>query len=62
MFEDPSERHNLAAAQPAVYARLLRRLAELNATVFSPDRGEADGAACDQAVGPNGGYWGPFLP
>ena len=56
VFEDPSERNNLASANPEVYSSMLARVRELNQTIFSPTRGESDGAACAKAVA-NGGYW-----
>ena len=41
---------------------MVARLAEINATVFSPQRGARDDAtACKTALDEYGGFWGPFL-
>ena len=37
------------------------RLAELQPTIFVPDRGTDDGLADRAALNLYGGYWGPFL-
>ena len=50
-----------AAAEPAVFARLLAELRAAQETVYSPNRGADDGTACKKALGDYGGYWGPFL-
>ena len=39
VFDDPSERHDLALLQPQLAATLLHRLRELDATLFDPPRG-----------------------
>ena len=62
VFADESERHNVAAANPAIFNEMLAAVNELQQGVFSPDRGTDDGTACAQAAGPNGGFWGPYLP
>ena len=59
---DPAERRSRAAEQSALFGAMVARVAELQAGVYSPDRGEADAAACARATGANGGYWGPWLP
>lgn len=56
---DPYELHNLAAAMPDRFNAMLGRIDELQATVYSPDRGKEDPRACAVAKA-NGGYWGPF--
>ena len=61
VFDDPTERRNLAAAQPARFAQMLARVDALQATVYSPVRGDNDPRACDAAISRYGGYWGPFL-
>jgi len=38
-----------------------RRIAALQATIFQPDRGSADAAACAHAKA-LGGFYGPWLP
>eukprot|EP00947_MAST-08B_sp_MAST-8B-sp1_P001451 g1451.t1 len=57
---DPEERHDLSERFPGVVANLSARIAEINATVFSPHRGAPDEAACGVALSQNGGFWGPF--
>lgn len=59
---DPTEHVDLAAALPARAAALRARIAELNATLFLPDRGNDDGAGCRAALGEGRGFWVPFLP
>lgn len=39
---------------------MMQRLLEINATMFEPNRGKIDNAACIAAV-KYGGYWGPFV-
>ena len=58
---DPGESASVSAAQPELFARMLARVDELQRSVYSPDRGDVDAGACEQALGPNGGYWGPWL-
>jgi hypothetical protein len=36
------------------------RIAELNATVYRPNRGAPSRLACDAALGKWRGFWGPF--
>jgi arylsulfatase I/J len=59
VFSDPTEQHDLAAQEPDIVAEIRARIAAHNATVFSPHRGEDDGAAC--AARASSGFWGPFL-
>ena len=59
VFQDPTEQRDLAAQEPAIVAELRARITAHNATVFSPDRGEDDGAACAALAA--GGFWGTFL-
>ncbi len=40
---------------------MLTLLKQRNATVFSPDRGTADNAACQAARNLYSGYYGPWL-
>ncbi len=40
--------------------RLTARLAELNKSVFLPDRGNMSMAACTVGVNEYGGFYGPF--
>jgi len=61
VFDDPSERHDLALQQPQLAATLLQRLQELDATLFDPPRGAPDHAGACKQVEANGGYWGPWM-
>ena len=61
IFEDPQEFNSLAAELPEVFDRMLKRIDELQETVYSPDRGKKDKRACSKAMGDYGGYWGPFV-
>ena len=60
IYEDETERHNMAAREPQIYTTMMEAIAELEKGVFSPNRGVDDGIACKQA-NTNGGFWGPFL-
>jgi hypothetical protein len=62
ILADPTEHVDLAAAMPAKVAELRARIAELNATIFLPDRGTDDGAGCAAALSWGRGFWVPFLP
>ena len=59
---DEGEAVDLASVEGGTFAGMLARVDELQATVFSPDRGGTDPAACAAALGVYGGYWGPWLP
>ena len=59
---DPNEHYDIAAEQPALVAKLMARLLEINRTVFSPDRGPPDKLGCEYGTQHYGGFWGPFLP
>merc|ERR1712232_865236 len=61
ILQDPGEHVNLAAKKPEVFQQMMKRVAELQQTVFSPHRGEVDPAACDMALGKYKGFWGPFV-
>jgi arylsulfatase A-like enzyme len=58
---DPSEYLDLAASKPEKLRELQVRLAELQPTIFAPDRGADDGLADEAARDRHGGFWGPFL-
>ena len=58
--EDPQENDNLATRMPQLFLDMLRRVDELQETVYSPIRGVTDPLACEQAI-ENGYYWGPWL-
>jgi len=58
---DPTEHNDLAAAQPAVAKALLDTLRKVSRTYFDPERGDVDPAACTRMMGPNRGFFGPWL-
>merc|ERR1719356_140905 len=62
IFADPGERRNLARTKPDVHKKLLQEVDKLSKSLFAPDRGKVDKAACRMAFQQNDGYWGPFLP
>jgi hypothetical protein len=57
---DPYETTDLATARPDDLQRLKARLAELNKSVFTPDRGTQSITACTVAMSKYGGFYGPF--
>ena len=61
VFDDPSERHDLALQKPQLAAAMMQRMRELDATLFDPPRGAPDHAGACEQVERNGGYWGPWL-
>lgn len=54
----PTEQHNVASEQAAVYNEMYAAILDLNQTVYSPIRGSDDGLACEKAAGIYGGFWG----
>ena len=61
VFADESESVNLASNNPDLFYKMLARVAVLQETVYSPDRGKKTHKACHVAMKENGGFWGPFL-
>ena len=62
VYSDPYETHDRAAELPHIVVELRAKIAEAQASVYNPDRGEPDHRLfCGQAVR-NGGFIGPFLP
>eukprot|EP00662_Eupelagonemidae_sp_cell21_P005789 gene5789-60715_t len=61
IFADPFEHNELSESQAEVKAAMIARLAELNQTIFQPDRGQPDQAGC-AAAEQSGGFYVPFLP
>merc|ERR1712070_448803 len=61
---DPGDDLELTAADMAVYGpirdRMKTRLSELNKSLFKPQRGDGDPAACDR-IKANGGFFGPWV-
>lgn len=62
VFTDPSETNDVAAANPARVKALRRRITELQATVYNPDRGSTARTMCLTGLSKWGGFLGPFLP
>jgi len=60
LTRDPEERQNVAHLFPDKVHQMVKRISELNQTVFSPDRGPKDPRGCRVALSENGGFWGPF--
>lgn len=64
VFDDPNEHVNQAKAFPEIVTEMAARISEIQATVFSPDRGQNSPLACTVSA-PHGiyrGFVGPFLP
>uniref|UniRef100_A0A7S3FKK9 Uncharacterized protein n=1 Tax=Haptolina ericina TaxID=156174 RepID=A0A7S3FKK9_9EUKA len=65
IVSDEAEMHNLANSTNATHAAALQqlkaRMAEVRETVYAPERGDLDPAACE-ANQKHGGYWSPWLP
>ena len=62
VINDPNEHKDLAAEQPAVLAALLARKAEVEKTLFNPNRGAKNVTLLCAAAEKYGGFLGPFLP
>jgi len=58
---DPTEHNEVGDQFPEIRHKLHERIRELEKTVFSPDRGLEDPAACGTALTTWGGFWGPWL-
>ena len=61
LVADPHETKDVAAAQPQLMKELRARLEAVRATVYAPDRGPLEQAACDVIDDRYGGFWGPWL-
>lgn len=48
--------------RPDLVSEMRARIAEINRTVYSPDRGTDSGEACAAALGKWLGFYGPWLP
>eukprot|EP01120_Amphizonella_sp_Union-15-10_P016086 TRINITY_DN837_c0_g1_i3.p1 TRINITY_DN837_c0_g1~~TRINITY_DN837_c0_g1_i3.p1 ORF type:complete len:141 (+),score=19.99 TRINITY_DN837_c0_g1_i3:52-474(+) len=59
--EDPTEHNDIAQQNPAILEKLHQRIAQIKTTLFSPNRGRVDPAACEAARVRYNGYWGPWL-
>ena len=60
----PQTEHDNLSGDPAMAGQLdkmRRRLAELEASYYKPDRGHDDGTAKRVAITRWGGFWGPFV-
>jgi arylsulfatase B len=62
VINDPDERKDLAMEQPEVLAALLARRAEVEKTLFNPNRGVKNVSVFCAAATQYGGFIGPFLP
>ena len=60
LVADPNETTNLVLTHPKTAARLSARLDALRASVYAPDRGPIEQAACDVIGSRYGGFWGPW--
>ena len=60
LANDPTETQDLARAHPEIAARLRGRLDALRASVYAPDRGPIEQAACDVLGSRYHGFWGPW--
>ena len=61
IFDDPTEHNNVAAERGDVVAEMAARIAELQAGVFSPFRGNPDPRACKATKQLWHGFVGPFI-
>lgn len=62
VFDDPYEYNNIAASHVDIVTAMAARLAELQATVFSPNRGVPTTLSCNVSERVYRGFMGPFLP
>merc|ERR1712228_578339 len=60
VVDDPAEHVNLARSLPDVWHDMNNRRKEIERTVFSPDRGTQDEAACEAVTKLYNGFWGPW--
>jgi hypothetical protein len=58
---DPTEHHNIAAAQPALAHAMLSRLKALNSTIWRREMPPEDPACDVTAYGRYGGFLGPWI-
>merc|ERR1712066_628184 len=61
ILEDPGEHVNLASLKPAIFNRMIERIADIQKGFFDPNRGPVDPKACEVAMSKYGGFWGPFV-
>jgi arylsulfatase I/J len=61
IVSDPGEHTSLAAQEPELFQRMLARMAELEKSAFSPDRGTEDPLACKRFLDRYGGFYGPWV-
>jgi arylsulfatase B len=62
VFDDPTEHDDIAAQNPDIVKQMGERLAAIQATVFSPHRGQPILLACEVSEKEYHGFVGPFLP
>ena len=59
---DPNEHNDMGSTAPlTIVSELHRRLRVAQDSVFSPNRGDVDPAACLRATTTDGGFWGPWV-
>jgi len=61
IYADPTEHHDIASEHPTIVADLVNRINDAKKTIFNPDRGALDPAACNTALGKYNGFWGPWV-
>ena len=54
------ELNDLSASHPELLGKMQAMMESLRSTVFAPDRGPLEQAACNQ-IDKNHGFWGPWL-
>jgi arylsulfatase B len=62
VLSDPYELDDRAAVNTAKVAQLRARIAALQKTVYSPNRGPHDKTMCTAGINRHGGFLGPWLP
>jgi hypothetical protein len=60
LSSDPTEHVDVAGSEGVVLQSMIKRLGALQASLFTPDRGQKDERACERVVA-NGGFYGPWL-
>jgi len=59
--DDPTEHNDLASSMPEKVKDLRARITEIQASVYSPDRGQYAPRACQVATHRYEGFYGPFV-
>ena len=61
IFDDETEQEDIAKREPVILARLIKRLEELEASAWTPNRGSPTTEACNAARQLYKGFYGPFV-